>query len=379
MNPPPKLPDGAVLKEKLDSLSDGARDWLDETCHRFADGEGYSKHKPSIEECLSAGLIQRKGRFIEIEAEVMDAVYSESYLRVARLNAPEPVTGEGMGKGEIEVIEHPLMRDFRGNPFPAPRFAPPPAVTGELQIPVKLQCTHCGKRSDVTGQENPTCGHCGFVYGGIPHALTPAGDEGETREHKVLSTLERMANTPGVGNDMALWNEHSNAVINCAWELAEAKRENERNEMIIRSLIQERDRNEDWADRLANKISEVTGEDIGEHSNLNNPWHEALEALDDVDIPKLRADLDSARTWRTIETADKTDGVHVLLSGKGFHGTWFVVAGYYCEDRDEWYEANTHHTDSTDGQVFPEFWMPFPPAPSSGQEQESGKTGGENE
>lgn len=64
-------------------------------------------------------------------------------------------------------------------------------------------------------------------------------------------------------------------------ELAKAKREEQRLESAISDLIQERERATDWADRLANRISEVTGADIGEHSNLCNPWHEAYEALDD--------------------------------------------------------------------------------------------------
>lgn len=45
--------------------------------------------------------------------------------------------------------------------------------------------------------------------------------QGET--HPALTTLEEMANMPGAGNDMDLWNRHSCAVLKMAAELAEAR------------------------------------------------------------------------------------------------------------------------------------------------------------
>lgn len=43
-------------------------------------------------------------------------------------------------------------------------------------------------------------------------------------------------------------------------------------------LIQERDDAEAMCDKLSDKISELTGEDFGEHSSGNCPWSNALEA-----------------------------------------------------------------------------------------------------
>lgn len=45
-------------------------------------------------------------------------------------------------------------------------------------------------------------------------------------------------------------------------------------------LIGERDKAQEWADELADLISAITGADIGEHSNLNNPWEQAAIAAD---------------------------------------------------------------------------------------------------
>lgn len=43
--------------------------------------------------------------------------------------------------------------------------------------------------------------------------------------------------------------------------------------------IAERDSAEEWADKLAAATADLAGVDIGEHSNLNNPWANALEEL----------------------------------------------------------------------------------------------------
>ena len=41
--------------------------------------------------------------------------------------------------------------------------------------------------------------------------------------------------------------------------------------------IEQRDAYHDWADKLADAAADHFGEEIGEHSNLNNPWENALE------------------------------------------------------------------------------------------------------
>lgn len=48
------------------------------------------------------------------------------------------------------------------------------------------------------------------------------------------------------------------------------------------SLISERDLAQHFADELAYAIGRLFDVDIGEHSNLNNPWQTALEAIETV-------------------------------------------------------------------------------------------------
>ena len=55
--------------------------------------------------------------------------------------------------------------------------------------------------------------------------------------------------------------------------LAEAERD-------MDQLIGERDHAEEMADKLADAIATLLGVEIGEHSSMNCPWEQALEAFD---------------------------------------------------------------------------------------------------
>jgi|GEM_PF-4004530 len=70
-----------TTEEKLDALSPESKQWLEKTCERFADGEGYDQNEAAIQECIAAGVIERWGKFIDVEAEVMGLGYSDSYFR----------------------------------------------------------------------------------------------------------------------------------------------------------------------------------------------------------------------------------------------------------------------------------------------------------
>ncbi|MBW6371843.1 LysM peptidoglycan-binding domain-containing protein, partial [Pseudomonas aeruginosa] len=59
-------------------------------------------------------------------------------------------------------------------------------------------------------------------------------------------------------------------------EIRELERNLRNEENAHTTTIEQRDNAEHWADQLANAIAERFGVDIGEHSNLNCPWNEAL-------------------------------------------------------------------------------------------------------
>jgi len=69
------------LRAKLDALSPDAKDWLEKTCERFADGQGYDPSPKEIAECITAGLIEKRRQWIEVDGDVMEMVYSDSYFQ----------------------------------------------------------------------------------------------------------------------------------------------------------------------------------------------------------------------------------------------------------------------------------------------------------
>lgn len=55
--------------------------------------------------------------------------------------------------------------------------------------------------------------------------------------------------------------------------------------------LKERDNYQEWADKLAAAIAKHLGVEIGEHSNMNNPWAEALDAIEMTPAEILSARL----------------------------------------------------------------------------------------
>ena len=72
-------------------------------------------------------------------------------------------------------------------------------------------------------------------------------------------------------------------------------------EIEIDQLLQERDFNQKWADKLANKISEVTGTDI--YANGDHSWATAIDALIESSTrttPKVKAKLGKPTAWLSV-------------------------------------------------------------------------------
>lgn len=68
--------------------------------------------------------------------------------------------------------------------------------------------------------------------------------------------------------------------------------------------IDQRDRAEEWADKLAYAVAPM--EEIGEHSNVNNPWQNALDVLEarEAAPPAEGEALRQLLKWATSERAD---------------------------------------------------------------------------
>lgn len=88
--------------------------------------------------------------------------------------------------------------------------------------------------------------------------------------------------------------------------------------------LTERDNYHEWADKLASSIAEHFGIEIGEHSNLNNPWAIALDTLESMPVAAAVAVGEPIKSlygpnthvcW-TPDHTPKEDRVQVVLISK---------------------------------------------------------------
>lgn len=73
-------------------------------------------------------------------------------------------------------------------------------------------------------------------------------------------------------------------------------------------------------------------------------------------------------SWRDISTAPK-DGTPVILAYRLAEDEtdWFVSEGFFDDDLDRWWAANTSIRPATFDIEWPELWQPLPEPPEPGQ------------
>lgn len=122
----------------------------------------------------------------------------------------------------------------------------------------------CGDCGFQPGDRNK-CGACERCYDRYAAALLPLLDTSAERVPALLAELGQKT-----------------------IEIERLRIEHDRN---LTQVMDERDRFEEWADRLADAVGPI--ELIGEHSSGNNPWANALELITPhAEVQKLRADLE---------------------------------------------------------------------------------------
>jgi hypothetical protein len=89
-------------------------------------------------------------------------------------------------------------------------------------------------------------------------------------EHEVMEIIEI-----GVDDLMKIIEEHDSTLK------AEYEEKVREADIIENQLIDERDKAEYWADTLAEDIALMADMDVGEHSNINDPWSNAHNIFKD--------------------------------------------------------------------------------------------------
>jgi hypothetical protein len=137
---------------------------------------------------------------------------------------------------------------------------------------------------------------------------------GSVSEYNTTEYSDRLDAKEDAINDCIARVEHMKAALASNKAAAVAARPTD--DALWDQTLTERDNYHEWADKLANAIAEHFGIEIGEHSNLNNPWPVALEALENMAAQKAHA-------WRTTEPAvcvpmTEDSGVAALWREAGF-------------------------------------------------------------
>jgi hypothetical protein len=71
--------------------------------------------------------------------------------------------------------------------------------------------------------------------------------------------------------------------------------------------IRDRDTYQEWADKLANAIATHFGAEIGEHSNMNCPWAEALEVIEAAPVQAVTEQARNEALEEAAKVAEETD------------------------------------------------------------------------
>ncbi len=158
------------------------------------------------------------------------------------------------------------------------------------------------------------CLHVGMALcKGLPSPLAeqPAPDKGYSIDTNPSGIGKRVADTIigvlALGPDR-YWIQHFLNIGRAGTSKSTAQPAHIQNDdSALTCALAERDEHHEMADKLAEKIAEITGAEIGEHTSANFPWRNALHAADEwiaakpaeplADVKTLQAIADEYNAW----------------------------------------------------------------------------------
>ena len=118
-----------------------------------------------------------------------------------------------------------------------------------------------------------------------PRIYTDLSADERTTAHAAYRRITGQCIDPGFAPDRA-WVE--GWIAACAERSAPPRPSDD---ALWDQTLKERDSYQEWADKLAAAIAKHLGVEIGEHSNMNNPWAEILDAIEMTPAEILSARL----------------------------------------------------------------------------------------
>lgn len=156
--------------------------------------------------------------------------------------------------------------------------APRTEVAGAVAIDMLLFCPRCGEQHI----DAPEPADADVDVDGTVISATGEWTNPPHRSHlcHMCGTIWRPADVPT--NGVASIETRGKADT---WTSADAAAARPSDDELWDQALRERDEYHETADKLAAAIAKHFGVDIGEHSNLNCPWDEALEAIENAAPP----------------------------------------------------------------------------------------------
>lgn len=139
-------------------------------------------------------------------------------------------------------------------------------------------------------------------------------------ERAAMSLMDRISDGPHSEEDVRTTLRFLAAVEDVRQELVDeapavAARQLQDLDNALTETIKDRDCYHEWADRLAGAIARHFGEDIGEHSNVNNPWAAALGVILDAGPMAGEVSINGLTEAETAATASVSGlAVHAVLA-----------------------------------------------------------------
>ncbi|MFI2667889.1 hypothetical protein [Micromonospora carbonacea] len=194
------------------------------------------------------------------------------------------LTGGGLGRGEDPKCEKPENLDTVWTWHPG-GFIRPINDWAKAEV---LQWSEHMYRDDVKDTTHPDAEFIAAARQDIPALLA----EVDRHRARIDATHDALSRLDGVDEDSTATLESTVEYLASRWQAmcdaeAEAAAEVDRLRAQLDAetrahgqTVDDRDRFEAMADRLAEAISLLTGADIGEHSSGNDPWMRALDAAE---------------------------------------------------------------------------------------------------
>lgn len=158
-----------------------------------------------------------------------------------------------------------------------------------LSQPVSMEPVAWTTKGQIASMEH---GFNHYIQGRVPRFVQPNDDD------VALYTATQLAQARLQGV------EEERARLNLIVDKARAEQEAHEDQ-----ALRERDEYHEVADDLAAQIAAITGEDIGEHSSANNPWHNAMLAADDFIAGQLKELLAGKSEKQRISELEKSNAV----------------------------------------------------------------------